>query len=54
LRFALGNQQFATRVIGITTLEQLDEALAALARGPLPAVAVSKLEALWAHGFAAD
>ena len=54
LRFALGNKLFATRVIGITTLEQLDEALVAHARGPLPAAAVSKLEALWANEFAAD
>jgi aryl-alcohol dehydrogenase-like predicted oxidoreductase len=35
LRFALGNKDFATRVIGITTVAQLEEALAALAQGPL-------------------
>jgi hypothetical protein len=38
-------------VIGISTIEQLDAALDALARGPLPSGAVSKLEALWANGF---
>jgi L-galactose dehydrogenase/L-glyceraldehyde 3-phosphate reductase len=54
LRFALGNKDFATRVIGITTIEQLDLALAALARGPLPAEAVSRLERLWANGFRVD
>jgi D-threo-aldose 1-dehydrogenase len=51
LRFVLGNDGFDTRVIGITTIEQLDAALAALARGPLPADAVAQLEALWAGGF---
>jgi L-glyceraldehyde 3-phosphate reductase len=51
LRFALGNQAFATRVIGITTIAQLDAALAALAQGPLPAAAISKLDALWRSGF---
>jgi aryl-alcohol dehydrogenase-like predicted oxidoreductase len=52
LRFVLGNPDFATRVIGINTIEQLDAALAALAQGPLPAPALSKLEALWGSGFA--
>jgi len=51
LRFVLGNRDFASRVIGISTIEQLDAALDALARGPLPPGAVSKLEALWANGF---
>jgi len=53
LRFALGNKDFATRVIGITTIAQLDEALAALAQGPLPPAAMSRLEALWSNGFGA-
>ena len=52
LRFVLGNHDFATRVIGITELAQLDDALDAVAQGPLPVAAVSKLEALWANGFA--
>lgn len=38
-------------MIGITTIAQLDAALAALARGPLPAEAASRLEALWVGGF---
>ena len=53
LRFALGNKDFATRVIGITTIAQLDEALAALAQGPLPVAAMSSLDALWRNGFGA-
>lgn len=51
LRFVLGNKDLATRVIGITRIEQLDAALAAVDQGPLPTVAVSKLSALWANGF---
>jgi hypothetical protein len=38
-------------VLGITRIEQLAEALEALARGPLPTAAISKLDALWANGF---
>jgi len=53
LRFALGNKEFATRVIGITTIAQLDEALAALEQGPLPAAAMARLDALWSNGFGA-
>jgi aryl-alcohol dehydrogenase-like predicted oxidoreductase len=53
LRFVLGNRDFATRVIGITRVEQLAEALEALARGPLPSSAVSRLETLWANEFSA-
>jgi hypothetical protein len=48
----LANQDFATRVIGITELAQLDAALDAVTKGPLPVAAVSRLEALWAKGFA--
>jgi len=32
-------------------MEQLNEALEALARGPLPSAAIAKLDALWANGF---
>jgi len=51
LRFALGNKDLATRVLGITTVGQLDEALEAAARGPLPTTAIAKLDALWANEF---
>jgi aryl-alcohol dehydrogenase-like predicted oxidoreductase len=54
LRFVLGEPGFATCVIGISTIEQLDAALAALAQGPLPAAAMSKLETLWSSGFGLD
>ena len=51
LRFVLGNRDLATRVVGITQIEQLGEALDAIARGPLPPAAVSKLKMLWANEF---
>jgi D-threo-aldose 1-dehydrogenase len=51
LRFVLGNHDFSTRVIGITKIEQISEALEALARGPLPPAAIAKLDKLWANGF---
>jgi D-threo-aldose 1-dehydrogenase len=51
LRFTLGNRDLSSRVIGITELAQLDEALAAVERGPLPPDAVAKLDQLWATDF---
>jgi aryl-alcohol dehydrogenase-like predicted oxidoreductase len=51
LRFTLGNRDLSTRVIGIATLNDLDEALAAVAQGPLPATAAAKLNALWLADF---
>jgi aryl-alcohol dehydrogenase-like predicted oxidoreductase len=51
LRFALGNRDLATRVIGISTLGDLNDALVAVEQGPLPGGATAKLEALWANDF---
>ena len=51
LRFTLGNRDLSTRVIGITELAQLDEALAAVERGPLPPEAIASLDRLWATDF---
>jgi aryl-alcohol dehydrogenase-like predicted oxidoreductase len=51
LRFALGNRDLSSRVIGITELAQLDEAVAAVERGPLPPESVAKLDQLWATDF---
>ena len=51
LRFVLGNRDVTSRVVGISDLKQLEEAFAAVAQGPLPTAAVSKLEELWANGF---
>jgi L-galactose dehydrogenase/L-glyceraldehyde 3-phosphate reductase len=51
LRFALGNHDLASRVIGITEPAQLDEAFAAVERGPLPSEGIAKLDRLWATDF---
>jgi D-threo-aldose 1-dehydrogenase len=51
LRFTLGNRDLSSRVIGISELAQLDEALAAVERGPLPPEGMAKLDQLWATDF---
>jgi aryl-alcohol dehydrogenase-like predicted oxidoreductase len=51
LRFTLGNRDLSSRVIGITELAQLDEALVAVERGPLPPDEIAKLDQLWATDF---
>ncbi len=51
LRFTLGNRDLSSRVLGITELAQLDEALAAVERGPLPPEGIAKLDQLWANDF---
>jgi L-galactose dehydrogenase/L-glyceraldehyde 3-phosphate reductase len=51
LRFTLGNRDLSSRVIGVTELAQLDEAFAAVERGPLPSEGITKLDQLWATDF---
>ena len=51
LRFALGNHDVATRVIGVGDVRDLEEALKAVEAGPLPTDAVDRLEGLWATDF---
>jgi L-galactose dehydrogenase/L-glyceraldehyde 3-phosphate reductase len=51
LRFVLGNRDISSRVIGISELSFLDEAVAAVPMGPLPQAAILKLERLWASDF---
>jgi D-threo-aldose 1-dehydrogenase len=51
LRFVLGNREISTRVIGISELPFLQEALAAVPMGPLPRAAISKLKRLWQNDF---
>jgi aryl-alcohol dehydrogenase-like predicted oxidoreductase len=53
LRFVLGNRDISSRVIGISDLTQIDDALEAVRQGPLPAAAINKLDLLWAHNFEA-
>jgi aryl-alcohol dehydrogenase-like predicted oxidoreductase len=51
LRFAMGNHDLTTRVIGVSELAHLDEAVEAAKMGPLPPDAIGKLERLWASDF---
>jgi L-galactose dehydrogenase/L-glyceraldehyde 3-phosphate reductase len=51
LRFVLGNHDLSTRVIGISSLTDLNEALTAVEKGPLPGAAITALKDLWATDF---
>jgi L-galactose dehydrogenase/L-glyceraldehyde 3-phosphate reductase len=51
LRFVLASRDITTRVIGISQMSDLDDALDAVAKGPLPGEAIAKLERLWATDF---
>jgi aryl-alcohol dehydrogenase-like predicted oxidoreductase len=51
LRFVLGKQEVSTVLVGYSSLEHLEKAVAAASRGPLPEEVVSRLTAVWA-GFA--
>lgn len=50
IRFAIGTPGISTALIGIATLEQLEAALVAANKGPLPAEALARLGGVWA-GF---
>jgi aryl-alcohol dehydrogenase-like predicted oxidoreductase len=54
IRFALGKAGVTTAVIGISTIEQLEEAATAAHSGPLPAEAYARLVAVWAGLVDAD
>jgi D-threo-aldose 1-dehydrogenase len=51
LRFVLGNRDLASRVIGISSFLDLNDALLAVEQGPLPAEAIAQLKELWATDF---
>jgi L-galactose dehydrogenase/L-glyceraldehyde 3-phosphate reductase len=51
LRFVLGNRDIATRVVGISSFLDLNDALLAVEQGPLPAEAIAQLKELWATDF---
>ncbi|MGE3540887.1 MAG: aldo/keto reductase [Candidatus Tectimicrobiota bacterium] len=49
LRFACGTPQLSTALLGCSSLEHLEHALAAQARGPLPEAALARLRQIWAR-----
>ncbi len=53
LRFAIAAPQMGTALVGTATPEQLEHALAAVAKGPLPAAALARLAELQRSALAA-
>ena len=51
LRFALANPDLSCVVVGLATLDHLDQALAAAEMGPLPATGLAALNEVYAAGF---
>jgi L-galactose dehydrogenase/L-glyceraldehyde 3-phosphate reductase len=45
-RFAIGNPAVGTILVGMATPQQFEDALAAVEKGPLPAAAIDRLQAL--------
>jgi len=48
IRFAIGKPGISTALVGISNLDQLEQAVAAAERGPLPAEAAERLYPVWA------
>jgi aryl-alcohol dehydrogenase-like predicted oxidoreductase len=49
LRFAIGGPGVSTALIGLSDLDQLEQALAAASKGPLPASALDRVAEVWAE-----
>ena len=47
IRFVIGNPAVSTALVGYSSMEQLDYAIAASERGPLPGEALERLQAVW-------
>jgi L-galactose dehydrogenase/L-glyceraldehyde 3-phosphate reductase len=48
IRFAIGKREVSTALVGLSNLAQLEQAVAAAERGPLPAEASERLRQAWA------
>ena len=48
IRFAIGNENLSTALVGLSSFEQLEQAVAYTAKGPLPSEAIDRLEGIWA------
>jgi aryl-alcohol dehydrogenase-like predicted oxidoreductase len=49
LRFPLSSDAVSTVLLGYSSLEHLEGAASAVAKGPLPAAALARLQACWAE-----
>jgi aryl-alcohol dehydrogenase-like predicted oxidoreductase len=47
LRFAISKAEISTALVGISSLEQLEQAVASVDKGPLPAEAFDRLREVW-------
>jgi aryl-alcohol dehydrogenase-like predicted oxidoreductase len=47
VRFVISNSEISTALVGIASNEQLEQALASAAKGPLPTKALDKLQSTW-------
>ena len=54
IRFAISKKAISTALVGISSLEQLEQALASVEKGPLSADALARLPAIWASFANAD
>ncbi|RLT40757.1 MAG: aldo/keto reductase [Chloroflexi bacterium] len=50
IRFAIGQDGISTALVGISNADQLEQALSAAHKGPLPSTALGGLARLWAEG----
>ncbi len=53
VRFVLSNRDISTALVGIANIEELKQALASAAKGPLPTQALDQLESTW-ESFASN
>ena len=47
IRFVISNRDISTALVGIASIEQLQQALSSAAKGPLPTEALDKLPSAW-------
>jgi L-galactose dehydrogenase/L-glyceraldehyde 3-phosphate reductase len=47
VRFVISNSDISTALVGIASIEQLQQALVSAAKGPLPTEALEKLQSTW-------
>ena len=47
IRFAISAENLSTALVGLSSFDQLEQAVAAINKGPLPSDALEKLEGIW-------
>jgi aryl-alcohol dehydrogenase-like predicted oxidoreductase len=47
IRFAIAKPEVSTALVGLSNLDQLEQAVAAVERGPLPGEAIERLRQTW-------